>query len=69
MGPEIRIELTPVASRNTMASKNGISWLPRRARLVSVRSIVAGIVIVVMGGVSSSEGVEAHVALRSAALP
>jgi hypothetical protein len=52
IGPEINIATTPVATRNTMASKNGQSWLASRACLGCARSIVVGIVMVVMGGIS-----------------
>jgi hypothetical protein len=52
IGPEISIETTPVAARNTIASKNGTSWLTSRACFGGARSIVVGIVMVVMGGVS-----------------
>jgi hypothetical protein len=52
MGPEISIEPTPVTTRNTMASKNGMSWLTPRVGLLWARSIVVGIVMVVMEGVS-----------------
>jgi hypothetical protein len=52
MGPEISIETTPVATRKTMANRNGMSWLTPRAGLLRARSIVVGIVMVVMDGVS-----------------
>ena len=52
MGPEISIEPTPVATRNTMASKSGMSWLTPRVGLLRARSIVACIVMVVMECVS-----------------
>jgi hypothetical protein len=52
MGPEISIDPTPLATTNIMASRNGMRWLKSRAGLLRARSIVVGIVMVVMEVVS-----------------
>jgi hypothetical protein len=48
----MRIEPTPDATTNTIASKNGRSWLTPLAGFGCTRSIVVGIVMVVMGCIS-----------------
>jgi hypothetical protein len=55
IGPEIRIDATPDATTNTIASKNGRSWLTPWAGFGWTRSIVVGMVMVVMVGVSLPE--------------
>jgi hypothetical protein len=53
MGPEIHNDTAVVAASNTSATNSGISWLTSRLCFLVVRATVVGIVIVVIGRISS----------------